>query len=50
MHCADSRKFANAVNRMAHFLQQNFGLSTEFETIMYMGFPDIRIYIVLVAA
>ncbi|KZM22376.1 catalytic [Ascochyta rabiei] len=46
----DWRCFANAINRMAHFIHKEIGRSSAFETLMYMGFPDIRTYIVLVAA
>ncbi|KAF3034545.1 hypothetical protein E8E11_003265 [Didymella keratinophila] len=43
-------KFANAVNRMARFLQWHVGTGNVTKTFMYMGFPDLRAYIVLVAA
>jgi acyl-CoA synthetase (AMP-forming)/AMP-acid ligase II len=43
------RTFANAINKTAHFIHQEIGRSSMFETVMYMGFPDVRHYIVLVA-
>ncbi|KAF9693021.1 hypothetical protein EKO04_009158 [Ascochyta lentis] len=46
----DWRCFANAINMMAHFLQKEIGQGSASATVMYMGFPDIRTYIVLVAA
>lgn len=46
----NSIQFANAVNRTAHLLQRHIGISSETKTFMYMGFPDLRTYIVLVAA
>ncbi|KAF2628558.1 hypothetical protein BU25DRAFT_430857 [Macroventuria anomochaeta] len=36
--------------RMARFLHGQIGLSFEFKTVMYMGFPNPRTYIVLIAA
>lgn len=47
---ADSCKFANAVNKMAHFLQRHVGADEVSNTFVYMGFPDLRTYMVLVAA
>ncbi|KAF2845610.1 acetyl-CoA synthetase-like protein [Plenodomus tracheiphilus IPT5] len=43
------RTYANAINKMAYFIQREIGRSTSFETVMYLGFPDIRSFIVLVA-
>ncbi|KAF1962291.1 acetyl-CoA synthetase-like protein [Byssothecium circinans] len=43
------RTFANAINKTAHFIRQEIGLSTMFETVFYMGHPDVRHFIVLVA-
>jgi len=43
------KSFANAINKTAHFIQQEIGRSSMFETIMYIGFPDLRHYIALVA-
>ncbi|KAF2201598.1 hypothetical protein GQ43DRAFT_471647 [Delitschia confertaspora ATCC 74209] len=43
------RTFTNAVDKTAHFIQKEVGRSSVFETIMYMGYPDVRYYIVLVA-
>ncbi|OCL15374.1 acetyl-CoA synthetase-like protein [Glonium stellatum] len=44
------RTFANAINRTAWFIESTIGRSPVFETILYMGAPDIRHYVVLVAA
>ncbi|KAJ8119138.1 hypothetical protein OPT61_g31 [Boeremia exigua] len=44
------RCFANAVNKMAYFVQRRVGVSSECPTFMYMGYPDIRTHITLVAA
>ncbi|PSN59431.1 acetyl-CoA synthetase-like protein [Corynespora cassiicola Philippines] len=43
------RTFANAVNKTAFFIQREIGRSSMFETVMYMGYPDIRHFIILVA-
>jgi hypothetical protein len=43
------RTFANAINKTAHFFHQEIGRSSMFETVLYMGSPDVRHYIVLVA-
>lgn len=43
------RTFANAVNKTAHFIQREIGRGSMFETVMYMGFPDVRHFIALVA-
>ncbi|KAF2643884.1 acetyl-CoA synthetase-like protein [Massarina eburnea CBS 473.64] len=43
------RTFANAINKTAHFIQREIGCSTMFETILYMGDPDVRHFIVLIA-
>ncbi|KAF2272516.1 uncharacterized protein EI97DRAFT_207907 [Westerdykella ornata] len=41
--------FANAINKTAHYLQREIGRSSMFETVFYMGYPDVRHYIVLIA-
>ncbi|KAF2867579.1 hypothetical protein BDV95DRAFT_610493 [Massariosphaeria phaeospora] len=43
------RTFAHSINKMAHFIQREIGRSSMFETVMYMGYPDVRHYIILVA-
>ncbi|KAF2470039.1 acetyl-CoA synthetase-like protein [Lindgomyces ingoldianus] len=43
------RTFANAINKTAHFIHREIGRSSMFETVMYMGYPDVRHFIVLVA-
>jgi len=43
------KRFANTINRTAWFIESTIGRSSAFETILYMGAPDIRHY-VLVAA
>jgi hypothetical protein len=42
-------QFASAVDRMAHFVQSEIGRSATFETVMYLGYPDLRAFIVLIA-
>lgn len=41
--------FSKAINRTAHFIQREIGRSSMFETVMYLGYPDVRHFIVLVA-
>ncbi|KAF1849275.1 acetyl-CoA synthetase-like protein [Cucurbitaria berberidis CBS 394.84] len=43
------RTYANAINKTAHFIQGKIGRSSSFETVMYLGFPDLRAFLVLVA-
>jgi len=43
------RMYADAVNKTAHFIEKEIGRSDSFETVMYLGFPDLRTFIVLVA-
>ncbi|MCJ1395312.1 hypothetical protein MMC18_008196 [Xylographa bjoerkii] len=43
-------ELANAVNKIAYWLEQNFGASTVFETLAYMGPSDLRYAIVFLAA
>jgi hypothetical protein len=45
----DNVQFANAINKTAHFIQREIGRSSMFETVMYMGYPDVRHFVVLVA-
>ena len=44
------KRFSNAINRTAWFIESAIRRSSIFETILYMGAPDIRHYVVLVAA
>ena len=41
---------AKAVNAMAWHIESAIGKSTTFETIQYIGLPDMRYHIVLLAA
>ncbi|KAF2710147.1 acetyl-CoA synthetase-like protein [Pleomassaria siparia CBS 279.74] len=43
------RTFANAINKTAQFIQREIGRSAMFETVMYMGYSDVRHFIALVA-
>ncbi|KAF2000971.1 hypothetical protein P154DRAFT_434088 [Amniculicola lignicola CBS 123094] len=43
------RTFANAVNKTAYFIHTEIGRSSCFETVLYIGYPDVRYFIVLVA-
>lgn len=43
------RTYANAINRTAHFIEKEIGRSASFETVLYLGFPDLRAFIVLIA-
>ncbi|KAF2182104.1 acetyl-CoA synthetase-like protein [Zopfia rhizophila CBS 207.26] len=43
------RTFANGINKTAHFIHREIGRSSMFETVMYMGYPDVRHFMVLVA-
>ncbi|KAH7347005.1 hypothetical protein BKA66DRAFT_614447 [Pyrenochaeta sp. MPI-SDFR-AT-0127] len=43
------RTYANAINKTAHFISKEIGRSTSFDAVMYLGFPDLRAFIVLVA-
>ncbi|KAF2015128.1 acetyl-CoA synthetase-like protein [Aaosphaeria arxii CBS 175.79] len=45
----DFSTFANAVNKTAFFIQREIGRSSMFETVLYMGDPDVRHFIALVA-
>src|SRR4051812_32218320 len=42
--------FANAINRLAWFIEEKLGRSETFATVMYMGVPDIRHFMVIIAA
>ena len=44
------RQVLNAVNRCAHWLEHIIGRSTVFETLSYMGLPDLRYAIFFLAA
>ena len=41
---------SQAVNRIAYWLEHIIGRSTTFETLSYMGLPDLRYAIVFLAA
>jgi acyl-CoA synthetase (AMP-forming)/AMP-acid ligase II len=41
--------FANGINKLAHCIAAAFGRSKTFETIIYLGIPDIRYYMLLYA-
>ena len=43
-------KIANRVNYHAHFLQERISLSDSFETLYYVGIPDLRSSVVFLAA
>ena len=44
------RQVSQAVNRLAYWLEDTIGRSTVFETLSYMGLPDLRYAIVFLAA
>ena len=41
---------AQSVNQFAYWLEESLGRSTSFETLTYMGVPDLRYSIVFLAA
>lgn len=41
--------FANAINKVAHCIESALGRSDNFETVMYLGVPDLRYYMLLYA-
>lgn len=41
--------FANGINKLAHCIVKSFGRSEDFATIVYLGIPDIRYYMLLYA-
>ena len=43
-------EFANAVNRLAWFIEKTFGKSDDFTTLAYVGLTDIRYALVTLAA
>ena len=43
-------QIAKSVNYLAWWLEQSFGHSSSFETLTYMGVPDLRYAIVFLAA
>ena len=43
-------EMSRAVNRIAHWLEKIVGRSTSFETLSYMGPPDLRYVIIFLAA
>lgn len=44
------KEIANGVDSMAYFLQERFGKSQNFETLCYLGSPDLRTPILFYAA
>jgi len=44
------RDFANAINRMAEWLEEKMGRSSSFETLAYMGPFDLGYFVMLLAA
>lgn len=43
-------EFANAVNRLAWFIEETFGKSDDFTTLAYVGLTDIRYALITLAA
>ena len=41
--------FANAINKLAWFIERHVGRSSTFETIAYLGVPDIRYHMIQMA-
>lgn len=44
------RRFANAINRMAWWLESSIGKGQNHETLAYIGPPDVRYYVVCLVA
>ncbi|RYP05428.1 hypothetical protein DL765_009844 [Monosporascus sp. GIB2] len=42
--------FANAINKLAWFIENSIGRSSTFETIAYLGTPDIRYHMIEMAS
>ena len=42
--------FANAINRLAWWIEENLGKKSTFETVSYIGPPDLRYIILTIAA
>lgn len=42
-------RFANAINKLAWFIEEAIGKSTSFETIAYLGVTDVRYHMVQMA-
>jgi hypothetical protein len=49
LNCIDQTQFANAINKTAYFIQREIGRSSMFETVLFMGQPDVRHFILFVA-
>jgi hypothetical protein len=43
-------QLANAVNNLAHWLNDKFGQSSQFEVLAYLGVSDVRYAIILFSA
>ncbi|KAF1965986.1 acetyl-CoA synthetase-like protein [Bimuria novae-zelandiae CBS 107.79] len=48
-HDMTFQTFANSINKTARFIEREIGRSSMFETVMYIGHPDVRYFIVLLA-
>ena len=44
------REMAQAANHMAWWMEEHFGRGKEFETVAYMGVPDVRYPVLFLAA
>ena len=44
------RAFANAINRLAWWIEENLGNNYTFETVSYIGPPDLRYIVLTIAA
>ena len=42
--------FANAINRLAWWIEENLGKTSTFETLSYIGPPDLRYIVLTIAA
>ena len=42
--------FANAINRLAWWIEGNLGKTSTFETLSYIGPPDLRYIVLTIAA
>lgn len=44
------KRFANSINRLAWHLKQTIGVSDQFETVCYLGPPDLLYFVFALAA
>ncbi|KUI55865.1 Acyl-CoA synthetase family member 2, mitochondrial [Cytospora mali] len=42
-------RFANAINKLAWFIEESIGKSTTFETVAYLGISDVRYHMIQLA-